>query len=123
MIMTTTTSPKTYTIDASGRKLGRLATELAVIVLGKDLPEYAPNTVANVRVQVTNASKMDVSQDKLDNKMYYHHTGYPGGDRHTPMKRVVENKGYGEALLRAVRGMLPKNKLQKRRLMLITVEE
>jgi large subunit ribosomal protein L13 len=117
------TTPKEYVLDATAQKLGRLSSEIASILIGKKDPEYAPNKVVNARVIVRNASKLSIDQAKRNEKMYYHHTGYPGGDRHTPLKRILEKEGYEGVIRRAVKGMLPKNKLQKHRLMLLTIEE
>jgi len=105
-------SSETHTIDAKGERLGRLATKVAVILMGKDRVDYARNQVADVTVTVENASKLDISDDRLDNKEYDRHSGYPGGRKVETARNVVEKKGYGELIRRAVRGMLPDNKLK-----------
>ena len=103
---------KKYNLDLTGKKLGRVATEIAVLLMGKNDPNFAPNKVADFEVIVENASKMDISQKKLDTKIYDHYSGYPGGRKEVVMKALIAKKGYGEVLKNAVNGMLPKNKLR-----------
>lgn len=114
---------ETHTIDASGRKLGRLASEIATILMGKNSVDFARNQVADVQVTVENASKLDITDEKLDTKEYDRHSGYPGGRKVETARDVVEKKGYGELVIRAVRGMLPKNKLQDPTMKNLVVEE
>jgi large subunit ribosomal protein L13 len=121
--MTETSTQREYTLDASGKKIGRLASEIATLLIGKKESDFAPNKVIDMIVRVTNASKLDISETKKDEKEYFHYTGFHGGGRHTPLRRVIENKGYGEVIRRAVKGMLPKNKLQDKRLANLVVEE
>jgi large subunit ribosomal protein L13 len=102
----------TQTIDASGEKLGRLASAIATKLMGKDRVDFARNEVADVTVMVENASQLNISDKKLDTKEYDSHSGYPGGRKVETAREVVEKKGYSELIRRAVRGMLPKNKLQ-----------
>ena len=103
---------KEYNFDAKGKKLGRLASQIAIILMGKDDPNFAPNKVASVKVMVENASKMDISEKKKEKKIYDHYSGYPGGRKEIPLKRLIEKKGYAAPLRNAVYGMLPKNKLR-----------
>lgn len=121
--MATTEETKTYTLDATDCKLGRLATEIATKLQGKDDVDYARNQVADVSVVVQNASKLNISSKKLDSKEYDHHSGYPGGRKIRTAREVVESKGYGELIRRAVRGMLPDNKLRNPMMKNLTVEE
>ncbi len=107
---------KQVTIDAAGKKVGRLATEIASILNGKTTPDYAPNKVADVEVTVENVEQMDIPQKKMDNLTHQRYSGYPGGLKITKWKEVVDKKGYGELLKVAVKGMLPKNRLQSKRL-------
>ncbi len=107
---------KEIKIDAKGQKLGRLATKIAIVLNGKDSPDFAPNKVADVRVVVENVNALDISQSALDNKEHQRYSGYPGGRRVLKWKEVVDKKGFAELLRVAVKGMLPKNKLQERRL-------
>lgn len=112
-----------YTIDASDRKLGRLASDIATKLMGKESVDFKRNQVADVTVTVENAAEMDISDDKLDNKEYDRHSGHPGGRKVETAREVVESKGYSELLRRAVRGMLPKNKLQDPTMKNLTVVE
>ncbi|MBI5133831.1 MAG: 50S ribosomal protein L13 [Candidatus Taylorbacteria bacterium] len=113
----------THTIDAQAKKIGRVATEAAKVLMGKNTPAYQPNVVADVEVRIINASKADVSEKKKDEKVYRRYTGYPGGLIDTTLKRMIEKKGYGEAFKIAVKGMLPKNKLQAKMLKNLVVTE
>lgn len=101
-----------YNFDAKDKKIGRLATEIAVVLMGKDSPNYSPNIVADVRVIVDNASGLDISEKKKDEKIYDHYSGYSGGRKEIPLRRLIETKGYAAPLKNAVYGMLPKNKLR-----------
>ncbi len=103
---------KEYNFDAKDKKLGRLASEIAVVLMGKNDPNFAPNVVAKVKVLVENASQMDISEKKKAEKVYDHYSGYPGGRKEISLKALIEKKGYGEPLKNAIYGMLPKNKLR-----------
>lgn len=103
---------KAYEIDASGKVLGRLATEVANILRGKNKPDFYPNRLVGDKVIVTNASKIIVTGKKMKNKIYYHHTGYLGHLKSKTMEEIFK-KNPSEILRRAVNGMLPKNKLRK----------
>lgn len=111
------------TLDAENKKMGRLASEIARILQGKDAPDYARNTYPTHEVKVINVSKMAISATKLRTKDYTHHTQYPGGFRRRTLENVVTKKGYGEALRKAVYGMLPDNKLRAKMLKHLTLEE
>ena len=104
---------KTHTIDAAGKSLGRLASQIALLLRGKDKPDFAPHKDEGGFVAVKNVSKMKISGKKMDQKKYYSHSGYLGGLKEIPMKKLFE-KSPGEVLKRAVFGMLPKNKLRAR---------
>ena len=97
-------------IDASGKTLGRLATEVARLLRGKHKPTYTPFVDTGDYVIVINASKMVLTGKKLDQKIYRHHSGFPGGMRETDYKTMMEKKPE-MALELAVKGMLPKNSL------------
>jgi large subunit ribosomal protein L13 len=114
---------KEFTFDATDKKLGRLATEIAVILMGKNDPAYQPNQVAPHKVVVSNASKLAIPAKKLEEKTYAKYSGYPGGLKHVPMNKVVEKKGYSEVLRKAVYGMLPSNKLRNEMMKNLTVTE
>ena len=97
-------------LDAKGKTLGRLATEVANILSGKNKPEYTPNADMGDYVIVVNANDINVTGKKLDQKLYYRHSGYPGGIKSKPLRDVIENTA-SDAIKSAVKGMLPKSKL------------
>jgi len=101
---------KWLVIDASGKTLGRLATEVARLLRGKHKPIYTPFADTGDYVIVINASKMVLTGKKLEQKVYRHHSGYPGGMREVDYKTMM-NKKPEMALELAVKGMLPKNSL------------
>lgn len=102
-------------VDASDKVLGRLASDIAAKLIGKHRVEYTLNQNYGDKVVVTNAGKIAVTGNKLKNKKYIRHTGFPGGLRTRTLEEVME-KDPSEALRLAVRGMLPKNKLAKERM-------
>ncbi len=105
----------TYTIDATGKVLGRLATEIAVLLRGKNKPDFRPNKDLGDSVIVKNIEKIRISGKKFEKKIYYRHSGYLGGLKETPLKKIWE-KNPGEVLRKAVFGMLPKNKLRAKQI-------
>ncbi len=106
---------KEYKIDATNQPLGRLASKIAIILQGKDDPQYAPNKVADVKVIVENASKIKFTGKKYNQKLYRHHTGYIGHLKEKTLQQVFE-KDPTEVLKKAVMGMLPKNSLRSKRI-------
>ncbi len=112
-----------HTIDATDRALGRVATEVASILNAKNSIHFVKNRVAEVSVKVINASKMKVTGNKMKESVHKSFSGYPGGLKEMPLQYVVEKKGFSELLTHAVRGMLPKNKLQDIRMKNLVVEE
>ena len=102
---------QTHTIDATGRPLGRLASEAALLLRGKDKADFLRNVDAGSLVQVVNFKAVKITGNKMEQKEYYKHSGYPGGLRTTKLKNLWE-KNPAEALRLAVYGMLPKNKLR-----------
>lgn len=101
---------KWWLINADGQILGRLATEIAVLLRGKNKPQFAPSADVGDFVVVVNAEKIAVTGNKLENKMYYHHSQYPGGIKEKKLKEMLETKPE-EVIRKAVWGMIPKNKL------------
>jgi large subunit ribosomal protein L13 len=99
-----------YLIDANGKVLGRLASEIAKILRGKKKAIFSPHVDTGDFVIVVNAEKVKLTGDKLKGKLYYHHSGYPGGLKAVAAEKLLANKPE-ELLRRAVKGMLPKNKL------------
>ncbi len=104
-----------YLVDATGKTLGRLASEIAKILMGKHKPTYTPHVDGGDFVVVINAEKIHATGKKLNQKIYYRHTGYPGGLKETTLREMLQKKPE-EVIRLAVRGMLPKNKLRDRRM-------
>lgn len=113
----------TYTIDAKGKKLGRVAAEAASVLLGKKSAHFVKHKIISPKVEITNASKLAISEIKMDTKVYIRFSGYPGGQKREGAKHLAERKGYGALLENAIYGMLPKNKLRKGRMRLLTISE
>jgi large subunit ribosomal protein L13 len=109
-------------IDAKGKSVGRVSTEIAKILLAKDSTKFAKNTIANVTVRVKNASELAIPVKKLTGKTYHSHSGYPGSDRKRTVAQVIDKKGHADVIRRAVSGMLPKNTLREKRLKRLIVE-
>lgn len=112
-----------YTLDATNRSIGRVATEAAVFLMGKNEVDFARNTMPDSRVEITNASKAKIFPAKMLQKTYSRYSGYPGGLKQPTMAKVIDNKGYSELFREAVSGMLPKNKLRSKMLKNLTVSE
>ncbi len=112
-----------YTIDAKGKKLGRVATDVAILLMGKNSPDFKKNIVADVKVNVTNASKLDIDNKKMQSKEYKRYSGYPGGLKTRKMFQEVAKNGYSEIVKKAVYGMLPSNKLRAVVMKNLVVEE
>ena len=102
--------PKWWLINAEGKILGRIATEVASLIRGKKNPKFTPSMDCGDFVVVINAEKIEVSGRKEEQKKYYSHSGYPGGIKEISYKELLEQKPE-EVLRKAVRGMVPKNKL------------
>ena len=102
-------------VDAEDKTLGRLASSLASRLRGKHRPEFTPNADLGDYIVVVNASKISVTGDKLNQKKYYKHSGYPGGIKSKSLDEVLKNSAE-DAIRMAVKGMLPKNKLGKKML-------
>ena len=101
---------KWYVIDAEGKNLGKVAALAASVLRGKNKPTYTPHVACGDNVIIINAEKVELTGNKLEDKMYYNHSGYPGGLRERTAKTMVE-KYPVEMVERAVKGMLPKNRL------------
>ncbi len=106
---------KWYVVNAEGKVLGRLSTELAKILKGKNKPIYTPHVDTGDFVVVVNAGKITLTGKKLKDKIYYHHTGYPGGIKQMSAEKLLAKKPT-EMIRMAVRGMLPKNSLGRQML-------
>ena len=112
-----------YTLDAQNKKLGRLATETAVLLMGKNAADFARNKMPETVVEVTNISKIDISAKKRESTVYKRFSGYPGGLKVEPLGHLAGRKGYADAFKKTVAGMLPKNKLRARMLKNLIVTE
>jgi large subunit ribosomal protein L13 len=104
-----------YVVDAEGQTLGRLATEIARILRGKNKPQYTPHVDTGDFVVVVNAEKVVVTGKKAEQKVYRRHSGYPGGLKETSYEQMMERRPT-EILRRAVKGMMPKNRLARQQL-------
>jgi large subunit ribosomal protein L13 len=99
-----------HQIDATGSKLGRLATKVATLLMGKNEPSFRKHFAPSAIVEIANASRMDITDRKLNELSHVRYSGCPGGFTKESGKRIVSTKGYGELLRHAVSRMLPKNK-------------
>jgi large subunit ribosomal protein L13 len=109
-----------FVVDAEGQVLGRLATRIARILIGKDKPAYTPHLESGDHVIVVNAEKIKLTGNKIDQKIYRHHSGWPGGLKEIPIKVMLQRRPE-EVVREAVLGMLPKNKLRARRAKMLRV--
>lgn len=113
---------KIYNIDASGGKVGRIATKAVTILTGKNRADYARNKVFNVQVIIDNASKLDIPENRLGT-MYQRYSGYPGGLHEKSMEQIIEKKGKSAILKLAISGMIPHNKLKSRIIKNVLINE
>ncbi len=104
-----------YVVDAEGKTLGRMATQIADALRGKRKPEYTPHCDTGDFVVVVNAEKIAVTGNKREQKRYWRHSGYPGGIRSRTLGEMLERRPE-EVIRRAVRGMLPRNRLARKQL-------
>lgn len=102
-----------YVVDAEGQVLGRLATRVASLLRGKGKPNYSPHLDTGDYVIIVNAAKVELTGKKLDQRTYFSHSGHPGAGKHVTVRKVMETRPQ-EVVRRAVRGMLPKNKLGRK---------
>jgi large subunit ribosomal protein L13 len=113
-----------HTIDAKDKKLGRVASEAATLLMGKNLTGFVRNAAPkDVRVEIINASKASFETKKLRDTKFARYSGYPGGLRYESMDQVAAKKGYSELFRQAIKGMLPSNKLRADMLKHLTVTE
>jgi len=104
-----------YIIDASDKVLGRLATKIAILLQGKNRPDFVPYKDTGAIVTIENIEKIKLTGKKMKQDKYFYHTGYPGGFKEIPVERVFK-KNPAQVLRKAVLGMLPKNKLRAERI-------
>lgn len=113
---------KNHTVDATDKVLGRLAVEISNLLRGKSKPDYVPYLDMGDFVVVKNAKDMRLTGKKMEQKKYYHHSGYRGGLKAIPIEKTIEKKGRSEVIRKAVMGMLPKNKLRDQQIKRLKVE-
>ncbi len=112
-----------YTIDAQGKKIGRVASEAAARLLGKHSTSFAKNTVTEDQVEIINAGKVDASAAKKVKDKYVTYTGYRGGLNTESLGELINRRGMKEVFKRAITRMLPDNKLRTPRLKNLTIKE
>ncbi|MES2007112.1 MAG: 50S ribosomal protein L13 [Patescibacteria group bacterium] len=111
------------TIDAENKALGRVAAAAAKILMGKHKPTFAKNIVDQEGVTIVNASKVYLSGTKAGSKTYLRYSGYAGGLKDETYDMLVARKGHEEVIRQAVLGMLPKNRLQAKRIKLLVIQK
>jgi len=114
---------KEHLIDATNKKIGRVATEAAIFLMGKDNVDYQRNVNPEVVVKIQNVSKADISEKKKEQKIYTRYTGYPGGLRQPNMQKVIAKHGYGKLFEKAIYGMLPHNRLRTKMMKNLIITE
>ena len=112
-----------HTIDAAGKTIGRVASEAAKALMGKMSPQYTPNIRSQVKVKITNASRLYIREKKRVSKIYTSYTGYPGGLRKERLEELAARKGVGEPLRRAIERMLPRNTFRTARMKNLNISE
>lgn len=117
------TNKKEYQMDANGKKLGRLASEAAIILMGKNRTDFTRNAIPEIKVKIINAGKILITNKKMEGEIYKSYSGYAGGLKVRNMKKVSDSKGMKEVLKIAIKGMLPKNKLRDRMMQNLIITE
>lgn len=112
-----------HTIDATGRTLGRVSSEVAKLLMGKDKPTFERHKTTGSPVLLTNASKAKFDPRKMAVNEHHNYSGYPGGLKREKLTRVAEKKGYAEIFRKAIQGMLPNNKLRPILMKRLTISE
>lgn len=114
---------KHFVIDAAGKSLGRVASEAAKALMGKTGADYTPHIRSNVKVLISNASKLRITEKKRLQKIYARYSGYPGGLKHESLGSLIGRSGASAAVRKAVKGMLPRNTMLVARLKNLSVTE
>ncbi len=112
-----------YTIDAQGKKLGRVASEAASVLMGKNSPAFAKNKVAETKVEISNVAMADISAEKKIKDTYVTYTGSRGGLNSETLAALIARRGFPEVFRRAIYRMLPDNKLRDKRMQNLTIKE
>ena len=121
--MANTSSQKHYKIDASGKTVGRVATEAAKALMGKAHADYTPNILSVVHVEISNAGKIRITEKKRLQKKFTQYSGHPGGLKIESLGSLVGRRGKGAAVLKAVDRMLPRNTMKTARLKRLIISE
>ncbi|OHA20850.1 MAG: hypothetical protein A2849_04195 [Candidatus Taylorbacteria bacterium RIFCSPHIGHO2_01_FULL_51_15] len=111
-----------HTIDAQGKRLGRVASEAALFLRGKGSPRYTPNELPDASVEIENASKLSITEKKGGETVYRRYTGYPGGLKAMTLTEFISKKGHAELLRKVILGMLPRNRQRSRLIKRLTVK-
>ncbi len=112
-----------HTIDAQGKKIGRVASEAARLLLGKDSTSFAKNKVAGAKVEISNAAKTDITAKKRTGEVYVTYTGHRGGLFKKTLAELITRRGMTEVYRRAVYNMLPNNKLRNDRMKNLIIKD
>ncbi len=112
-----------YSIDAKGKKLGRVASQAAIFLMGKNSPKFKKNVVPLIKVSITNASLLDIDPKRAIKIDFYHHSGYPGGIKKMTLAEFIEKRGYRELLRKTIYGMLPTNTLRSKMIKNLNISE
>ncbi len=117
-----TTETNNYIIDAAGKRLGKVATEAARVLMGKNVATYARHIKSDVIVEIKNVSQLDIPEKK-QGEIYQSYSGYPGGRKTETLSHLAKRLGYKEVVKRTVGGMLPANKHKKRLMNQLIISE
>lgn len=112
-----------HTIDAQGKKIGRVASQAAAVLIGKNDPAFTRNNVLPTKVEVINVAKMDVSARKKQKDIYVTYTGFRGGLNKESLGHLIARNGMSDVMKRAIYGMLPSNKLRAIRMKNLSIKE
>ena len=112
-----------HTIDAQGKKIGRIASQVASILLGKNSPAFQKNKVATDKVEIVNASKVDLTLKKKTDDIFVTYTGFRGGLKSESLGELITRRGMTEVFRRAVTRMLPNNRLRDERMKNLVIKE
>ncbi len=113
--------PQTITIDAAGKSIGRVASEVATVLMGKNRTDFVRHAIPKARITVLNASRLHIRDRKKKGKVYERYSGYPGGLKTETLGQRIARKGNADILKNAIQGMLPKNKLRSDMLRHLTI--
>jgi len=112
-----------HTIDATNRKLGRLASEVAVLLMGKNTPDFERHLPGTSHIHIVHPEKLILPQKKQREKTYVRYSGYPGGLHHRSLEKMLEKRGVQQVIRDAVYNMLPANRLRTNRMKRLIIEE